>query len=232
MNTLKTDGLKKRWIELSEYLNTLSFAEVIPNSRMKSKKINLSKKALIAKGINTKKKTDLKKYIFKNSAMCHGGYLEIRGLYSDYSAFQDNKRDIHLGMDIWTTQETEVISPIDAEVFSAFDNIGIGNYGPTIILKHSALETDFFTLYGHLTQDSIRSLSRGQLIKKGQSFGKVGHESENGGWPPHVHFQLILDLLHHKVDFPGVCNKENLTFYQSICPDPNIILKLESTQRL
>lgn len=226
MNTLKTDGLKKRWIELSGYLKSIKCAEVIPHSRNHTKKIDLSKKLLTAKGINSINTSELEKYIFKNNAVSHGGYLESRSLYSNYPAFRDNKRDIHLGMDIWVTYETQVISPLDAEVYSAADNSGLGNYGPTVILKHVAKDTDFFTLYGHLSQDSIQGLKKGQLVLKGQSFGKVGHQSENGGWPSHLHFQLILELLHHKVDFPGVCSKEDLAFYQSICPDPNIILKL------
>ena len=35
---------------------------------------------------------------------------------------------------------------------------------------------------------------------------RIGTTAENGGWPPHLHFQLITDLLDRHGDFPGVAD--------------------------
>ena len=45
----------------------------------------------------------------------------------------------------------------------------------------------------------------GSFVKKGEKIGEIGAISENGGWSPHLHFQLMLTLLDYQNDFPGVC---------------------------
>ncbi|WP_238593699.1 hypothetical protein, partial [Endozoicomonas atrinae] len=50
----------------------------------------------------------------------------------------------------------------------------------------------------------------------------------NGHWPPHLHFQVISDLLDQKGDFIGVAPKSERDYYLSICPDPNLILGIPS----
>ena len=79
------------------------------------------------------------------------------------------------------------------------------DYGPLVILRH---ETDcgeeFFTLYGHLARQTLQELKPGQAIAAGQVFARVGTLNENGGWPAHLHLQIILDLLELGADFPGV----------------------------
>jgi 4-aminobutyrate aminotransferase-like enzyme len=52
----------------------------------------------------------------------------------------------------------------------------------------------------------------------------VGTRDENGGWPPHVHFQVILDLLDEDADFRGVAYAAERTFWTGLSPDPNVLL--------
>jgi peptidoglycan LD-endopeptidase LytH len=46
----------------------------------------------------------------------------------------------------------------------------------------------------------------------------------NGDWPPHLHFQLITDMMGNTGDFPGVCLPEEKQAYKVLCPDPIGIL--------
>jgi hypothetical protein len=71
-----------------------------------------------------------------------------------------------------------------------------------------------------MTMNSIKNLKEGQLIKAGEPFTKIGYKEENGGWPPHVHFQVITNLLGWKGDYPGVATEREAAYYMSICPDP------------
>ena len=41
----------------------------------------------------------------------------------------------------------------------------------------------------------FQKLKIGKKIKKGEWIGKIGNSNENGKWLPHLHFQIILDLL-------------------------------------
>jgi hypothetical protein len=51
----------------------------------------------------------------------------------------------------------------------------------------------------------------------------MGHENENGGWPPHVHIQLSLTEP-EKADLPGVVTPENRNKALLNFPDPRNIL--------
>jgi murein DD-endopeptidase MepM/ murein hydrolase activator NlpD len=151
----------------------------------------------------------------------YGGYLEHRIVYEAHENFATDGadfRNIHLGMDFWTTARTSVFAPMDGEVHSFQINEGSGNYGPTIILYHPAEK--IYSLYGHLANDDLKHLKVGDVIAAGQLLCHLGNPSENGGWPPHLHFQLIHDIQHYHGDYPGVCSKRDIQFYASNCPDP------------
>jgi murein DD-endopeptidase MepM/ murein hydrolase activator NlpD len=159
----------------------------------------------------------------------HGGYLEKRDIYRRSEVFataQEDFRNIHLGIDIWTAAGSPIFAPLDGKVHSFQDNVGFGNYGPTIILEHQVGGQLFFSLYGHLRREDLQILEVGQVLRAGESFCRVGPYPENGDWPPHLHFQLIWDLEGNWGDYPGVAAEKELNFYAQNCPDPRIFLGL------
>ncbi len=156
-----------------------------------------------------------------------GGYNEDRILYSRSGHFGgDEPRTIHLGIDVWTEAGTPVFAPLAGKLHSFRDNAGFGDYGPTVILEHQLPGMFFFTLYGHLTRASLTSLFQGKYLEAGQPVGAIGPYPENGDWPPHLHFQLITDLLGMEGDFPGVAAPSQRSHYLSLCPDPAFLLSL------
>jgi 4-aminobutyrate aminotransferase-like enzyme len=66
-------------------------------------------------------------------------------------------------------------------------------------------------------------------IKKGEQIGKVGQHPENGGWPPHLHFQFIVDMMDEEGDLFGVAPQSKRDVWLSVCPDPNLILRIPKT---
>lgn len=177
--------------------------------------------------------TYIQQYLITHQAqVAYGGYLEVRNLYERSSHFtsldRDNLRNIHLGMDLWATAGTRVLASIEGKVHSFQDNNQFGDYGPTIILEHLVDGLSFFTLYGHLSRESINNLSVGQVILQGSTLGTLGDSSVNGDYAPHLHFQIIKEMQGHVGDFPGVCSKQNLDKFKAICPDPNLLLKIPS----
>ena len=164
-----------------------------------------------------------------------GGYNEARLAYtgSRYQQKTDavpERKNIHLGIDIFVPPGTPVYSPLEGVVYSCRDNAKSLDYGPTVILRHldekgpEEKGVEFFTLYGHLERSFLDTLRDGMEIKKGQQIGKVGDISENGGWPSHLHFQVIADILDRKDSFPGVAAPSQRNVWLSICPDPNLLL--------
>jgi len=137
---------------------------------------------------------------------------------------QGASRTIHLGIDIWGVADTPVYAPMQATVHSFNFNNAFGDYGTTIILQHTIEDFYFHTLYGHLSLKSIENLKQGETIEKGQWIGSFGEAEENGHWPPHLHFQIVIDMQGMKGDYPGVCAFAEREKYLSNCPDPDLIL--------
>jgi murein DD-endopeptidase MepM/ murein hydrolase activator NlpD len=151
----------------------------------------------------------------------YGGYLEHRVIYESHENFATASadfRNIHLGMDFWAEAGTPVFAPIAGVVHSFQVNPGSGNYGPTIILFHP--EENIYSLYGHLASSDLEQLEVGMQITAGQTLCHLGKPDENGGWPPHLHFQLIRDMQGFQGDYPGVCSQRDVKFYADNCPNP------------
>ncbi|NNC51014.1 MAG: peptidoglycan DD-metalloendopeptidase family protein [Flaviramulus sp.] len=169
-------------------------------------------------------------YIKTNNAqVAFGGYLEKRNIYKRSNHFnkkEDQERNIHLGVDLWCDVETPVYTPFDATLHSFNNNTNYGDYGPTIVLKHRIMGNEFYTLYGHLSLNSLNNLEAGKVFKKGDKIATLGETVVNGDYPPHLHFQIIKEIQNFKGDYPGVCSKTDLEFYQNNCPNPNLLLKL------
>lgn len=167
----------------------------------------------------------------RNKKVAWGGYNEQRGLYRRSGLFSASEeqgavRNMHLGIDIWCAAGTDVLSVLRGKIHSFRDNVGLGDYGPTIVLEHSAKKANFYTLYGHLARKSLGGLKEGQEIAQGQKIGELGEPSENGEYAPHLHFQVIKDLEGRKGDYPGVAAKNVLEYFLDNCPDPNLLLKI------
>ncbi|NUO01469.1 MAG: aminotransferase class III-fold pyridoxal phosphate-dependent enzyme, partial [Saprospiraceae bacterium] len=162
----------------------------------------------------------------KSIAIGAGGYNEVRPFYTtDSYTTQSNDgphwRTVHLGLDLWAPAHTAVYSPLAGVVQAVQDNAGERDYGPTLILEHTPEPgLTFYTLYGHLSRDSVAHWKVGMPVEQGARIADIGPRPENGNWPPHLHMQVMLDLLGNSGDYPGVAYPEQREIWTSICPDP------------
>ncbi len=164
----------------------------------------------------------------RNAIAGIGLYGENRTMYTQPRFTQAAEpRTVHLAMDIFKPAGSSVYSPMDATVHSFAYNSDNGDYGHTIILQHTLEGITFYTLYGHLSASSIKNFEEGQRIGAGEQIATLGTIDENGGWPPHLHFQIITDMLSEKGNFIGVSEPSKFPYWSRICPNPNLILKLE-----
>ena len=165
-----------------------------------------------------------------------GYYNEPRLIYTA-PAFRlgpwkaSDRRTVHLAVDIFAPSGTPLYAPMEGVVVSAEyrpDNL---DYGGVIMLEHETPSGDrFYTLYGHLDPAFIQTLKLGQRVPKGNAFCSLGSQECNGGWPPHVHFQLILDTVGMGSDLPGVGAPEDMAFWHRLCPNPATLLNLPDTK--
>ncbi len=159
-----------------------------------------------------------------------GRYNEPRGLYtSPLFATESNDglewRTVHLGIDLFMRAGSPIQAPLDGVVHAFRNNDAPLDYGPTIVLRHTTTDgIDFFTLYGHLSVDSLDGLAAGRPVRRGEQIARIGTYPTNGGWPPHLHFQVIADTLDRDGEFPGVAAASQRSVWLSLSPDPNLIL--------
>ncbi len=163
-----------------------------------------------------------------------GRYDEPRLWYTceEFADADGDRRTIHIAVDLFVPAGTFVRAPLDGIVESVQDNPGLLDYGPTVILRHEPRDGPlFYTLYGHLSRSVLTRLACRDNVSAGQTFAELGTFEENGNWPPHLHFQIITDLLGTAGNFPGVAPPDERDVWTALCPDPNLILGLDKDVR-
>ncbi len=162
-----------------------------------------------------------------------GGYGEARLVYTapEFAPASDEaaaeRRTVHLGLDVWTAPGQPVHAPLAGSVVVARDNEPRLDYGPVVVLEHTTTAgARFFTLYGHLSRATLDHLRVGRAVAAGELLGWVGTPPANGDWAPHVHVQVMLDLLDLAHDFPGVAAPSQRSLWLGLSPDPASLLAL------
>ena len=150
-----------------------------------------------------------------------GRYNEVRGIYNT-PLFSDG-RTVHVGIDLGGPVGTPVHAFMDGVIHAAGYNAEDGDYGHTVVIHHQIDGTDVWALFGHLDEDSTIGVEKGMQIHAGDVIGHFGNESENGGWPPHVHIQLSL-IEPQTHDLPGVVHPDEREWALSVFPDPQHVL--------
>lgn len=122
-----------------------------------------------------------------------GGYGETRRIYGA----PGYPPSLHLGLDVWGRACDTVIAPVDGGVVDLVDHAGAGDFGPTLTIRAAA--DGVLLRIAHLSRESLATLHVGEPVEAGEVIGRMGSPVVNGGWPPHVHVQVITAL-----DDPGV----------------------------
>lgn len=159
------------------------------------------------------------------SAFGVGRYDEDRrGMYeTDLFQGHEGARTIHMGIDIGAPVGTPVRAFYEGSVFLVGYNGAPGDYGNTLITRHVLDGVELFALHGHLSARSIRERPPGTAFRAGDEIAWVGDRQENGGWNPHLHFQLSL-VRPEKCDMPGVVSAAQREEALRIYPDPRLVL--------
>jgi peptidoglycan LD-endopeptidase LytH len=137
-------------------------------------------------------------------------------LYSDH-------RDIHMGIDMAAPIGTGIHGFYDGEVFLFGNNDRPLDYGYTFITKHVFDGQELYALWGHLSKKSLDGKRIGDLFRTGDVIAWVGDKTENGGWNPHLHFQLCIEVP-TVCDMPGVVHEKDLKKALTLYPDPQLVL--------
>ncbi|MAY79263.1 MAG: peptidase M23 [Deltaproteobacteria bacterium] len=156
------------------------------------------------------------------SAYGIGRYNEVRpGMYEGEQF--EGIRNIHVGIDIAAPTHEPVHAFYGGSIFKLGDNNLAYDYGPTIITRHEWLGQIVYALHGHLSRSSLLSWKEGDCFNGGDVLAHVGTEQENGGWNPHLHFQLSL-IKPDTHDLPGAVAATDLDWALGAFPDPRLVL--------
>ncbi|MCM2280655.1 MAG: peptidoglycan DD-metalloendopeptidase family protein [Bdellovibrionaceae bacterium] len=164
----------------------------------------------------------------RSSAYGVGRYNEVRpGMYTTplftEGVGEADVRNIHVGIDIAAPVGEPVYAFHDGEVHLFDFRSAPGDYGHTLILRHIIGGAELYALYGHLAAKSLEGQRIGKRYRAGDVIAWVGNPAENGGWNPHLHFQLSYDKP-NICDLPGTVAKKDLAEALRKYPDPRLVL--------
>ncbi len=161
-----------------------------------------------------------------------GYYSEPRLIYAEPGFRKgpwkaSDRRTVHLAVDVFAPAGTTLYAPLSGRVEVVENRISHLDYGGVVILHHETPEGDpFYTLYGHLDPEICSRLKPGDPVAQGAAFARLGDASQNGGWAPHVHFQLALTTDGMQADWPGVGDPDEMYLWHAVCPNPAALLNL------
>ncbi|MEX0308104.1 MAG: aminotransferase class III-fold pyridoxal phosphate-dependent enzyme [Ruegeria sp.] len=161
-----------------------------------------------------------------------GYYSEPRLIYAEPGFRKgpwkaSDRRTVHLAVDVFAPAGTVLHAPLSGRVEAVENRDSHLDYGGVVILHHETPEGDaFYTLYGHLDPEVSERLKPGDPVAQGAAFARLGDASQNGGWAPHVHFQLALTTEGMQADWPGVADPDELELWHAVCPNPAALLNL------
>jgi 4-aminobutyrate aminotransferase-like enzyme/Ser/Thr protein kinase RdoA (MazF antagonist) len=153
-----------------------------------------------------------------------GPWCEERPVYSSdafKSAFApEQRRSLHLGLDLFAPAGTNVRTPLEATVVDLFETDIPLDYGHAVLLKHDADGAVFYSLWGHLSAGTVRARKVGERLDGGAVIGQLGDTHENGNWQPHVHIQLITYQPQCAADIIGAGEPGYRLVWEELFPDP------------
>ncbi len=151
-----------------------------------------------------------------------GKYDEVRpGMYEGEQF--EGIRNIHMGIDVGCPAGEPVFAFHAGTIFKLGINPLPYDYGPTIITRHEWLGQVVFALHGHLATASLERWREGDRFEAGDPLATVGQEHENGGWNPHLHFQLsLMEPTTH--DLPGAVSSADREWARNTFPDPQLVM--------
>jgi 4-aminobutyrate aminotransferase-like enzyme/Ser/Thr protein kinase RdoA (MazF antagonist) len=163
-----------------------------------------------------------------------GRYDEDRNCYAgdQFTTDAPETRSVHLGIDLFVEAETPLHAMLPGTVVTVVDNDLPFDYGPTVIVRHEAgAAGPFHVLYGHLSRRTLSTVRPGQEVAAGEVIAYVGDHTVNGGWAPHVHLQIITDLMADPVlgpdgNFEGAGEPSRMAVWRQIAPDADLLLRL------
>ncbi len=164
-----------------------------------------------------------------------GGYGEARLIYHwPNEPVQREPRTIHIGLDLSLPAGSPLYAPLDGTVHGFENADHHHDYGPLIVLRHLTTgdaPQEFFTFYGHLSRESLDGLRKGQPIRRGEEFARIGSAPTNGHWWAHVHVQLVTDMLDVPCNVDGAVRASQRAVWESVFPDPNQFLRIPPERR-
>ncbi|WP_377190843.1 aminotransferase class III-fold pyridoxal phosphate-dependent enzyme [Ruegeria meonggei] len=161
-----------------------------------------------------------------------GYYNEPRLIYAEPEFRKgpwkaSDRRTVHLAVDVFAPAGTVLHAPMSGRVEAVENRNAHLDYGGVVILHHETPEGDaFYTLYGHLDPEVCDRLKPGDPVAQGAAFAQLGDAAQNGGWAPHVHFQLALATGGMQTNWPGVGDPDEMELWHALCPNPAALLNL------
>lgn len=124
-----------------------------------------------------------------NVDVVYGGWFEDRSYFLGDTYLKEEKKFLHLGVDVCVPAGTEVaVTRVSRVLRIDCDTPLKHGWGTTVACELVGL--DRVLLYAHLGPQV--SCAPGDLLHPGHIIGRIGERKDNGDWFPHLHAQAMV----------------------------------------
>jgi murein DD-endopeptidase MepM/ murein hydrolase activator NlpD len=121
-------------------------------------------------------------------AYSYGGWMEDRSTLLKGTYLDEEKKYMHVGVDINAPEGTPVaVSREGTVIHIDDDHPEEGGWGPRVIIQ--VKDSPIALIYTHLDPEILCKV--GDILRPGTVFAKIGPPSHNGGWFSHLHVQAL-----------------------------------------
>lgn len=160
-----------------------------------------------------------KNRIVSNDPWWLGLYNEVRVDLYTQPRYKNDPRCVHMGIDLGGPAGVAIHAFVESTICYQGARLEEGDYGHVIVLQFILDGSLMWALYGHLSAASLHLHTIGDHINAGTVIGWLGNKNENGGWPPHLHFQLSTEDP-KTFDMPGIVTLMDRETALQCYPDP------------
>ena len=130
------------------------------------------------------------------------------------------RRSMHLGLDLFLDAGANVRTPLAGKIIDLYATDLPLDYGHAVLLQHDPAEgVRFYTLWGHLSANTVHARRLGEVLEAGDVIGQLGHNTENGGWAPHLHLQILTYKPESAADVIGAGEPEYKAVWAELFPN-------------
>jgi murein DD-endopeptidase MepM/ murein hydrolase activator NlpD len=143
-----------------------------------------------------------------------------------YCEYKVGGQYYHPGIDVGLKIKTRLYVPLDGQIVNIVIDDDVGGWGAMVTLKHSIANTFFYSIYGHLNKNIVKTFKINTILKRGDFLAEVGNFKINFNGFSHFHIQLLTEYAYNNLEIreKGYFSYNISTIAEHLFPNPILFI--------